>query len=54
MFGHQPPLPDVTDEVKAGWREAEARTDDRLAPAFAALDDAERARFAELVDTLLS
>jgi hypothetical protein len=54
LFGHQPPLPEVTDEVKARWRRAEATTDEQLAPAFAALDDAERVRFAELVDSLLS
>jgi hypothetical protein len=54
LFGHQPPFPDITDEVKAGWREAEARTDDQLAPAFGTLDDDERDRFATLVDQLLS
>ncbi len=53
MFGHQPPLPEVTEDLKARWEVAEAATNAEVAPAFAALDDAERAELVELVTTAL-
>jgi len=53
LFGHQPPLPEVTEDTKARWRRAEDRTNEMIAPAFAALSESERERFAQLVDELL-
>ncbi len=53
LFGHQEPLPEITDDTKARWRQAEDRTDELIAPAFATLDETERDRFAALVAELL-
>ena len=53
LFGHQPPLPDVTDDVTARWRRAEDLTNAMIAPVFAVLSEPERERFAQLVDELL-
>lgn len=41
-------LPEVTDELRARWEEAEARTNRAMAPAYAALGDAERDELAAL------
>lgn len=54
MFGHQPPLPEVTDELEASWQEAEDATNAEVAPAFAALDEDERAELVDLVTNRLS
>jgi hypothetical protein len=53
MFGHQPPLPEVTEELKARWEVAEEATNAEMAPAFAALDEDEREELVELLATTL-
>jgi hypothetical protein len=54
MFGHQPPLPEVDEELIARWDSAEALTNAEVAPAFAALDEDERQELVELLATTLS
>jgi hypothetical protein len=46
--------PTVTDEMKARWEAAEAATDAALAPAYATLDDSERAELASLCEAALA
>ena len=53
LFGHSEPWPEITDELKANWHAAEAATNAAVAPAFAALDEAERDELVDLVTTLL-
>jgi hypothetical protein len=48
LFGWTDEMPDAA-EVKAKTDEAEAITDDLVAPAFSALDEAERYRFASIL-----
>jgi hypothetical protein len=49
FLGHLEPYPEVTDEMKVAREAAERSTTTIVAPAFAALSDAERERFVELV-----
>lgn len=51
VFGWAPPHPDKA-EAREPWAEAQAATDRAIAPAFAALDDAERDEIAELTTAL--
>nr|MBA2624761.1 hypothetical protein [Acidimicrobiia bacterium] len=51
IFGWAEPYPDVSG-LADRWPEADAGTDRAIAPAFAGLDDAERAELAELVGAL--
>ena len=41
-------LPDVNDELRTRWEEAEAETNQALAPAYATLSEAERSELVEL------
>ena len=54
FLGHEGPFPDVTDDMRDRWASAEAATTTIVASAFAALDEGERERFAELVSAVLS
>lgn len=40
------------DDLKAAWADAQAATERAMAPAYAALDDAERAEFVEAINAL--
>jgi hypothetical protein len=49
FLGHLEPYPEITDEMREARAAAELATTRIVAPAFAALDDDERHRFADLV-----
>ncbi|MEU4316847.1 hypothetical protein [Nocardia sp. NPDC024068] len=49
LYGWPEPFEEITDEVRAAWQRAEAVTDDLIAPAFAALDDADSADLVRLL-----
>jgi hypothetical protein len=53
VFGWQEPHPDKA-EVRDPWAEAQAATERALAPAYGALDAAERAELVELVNAVQS
>jgi hypothetical protein len=53
FLGHVEPYPDVTDEMRDARAAAEVATTRIVAPAFGALGDAERRRFADLVAATL-
>ncbi|MGI5219761.1 SCO6745 family protein [Nocardia sp. CA-290969] len=48
-YGWPEPFEEITDEVRAAWKQAEAVTDQLIAPAFAVLDDAAAADLVRLV-----
>jgi len=48
LFGWTEPFPDP-EPVREAWERAERKTTDLISPAFEALDDAERAELADLV-----
>ncbi|MFI5720494.1 hypothetical protein [Nocardia sp. NPDC051750] len=48
-YGWPEPFEEITDEHRGAWEQAESVTDDLIAPAFAALDQAESADLVTLV-----
>jgi hypothetical protein len=54
FLGHREPYPEVTDDVRCAREAAERSTTAIVAHAFAALDEAERERFVELVTAALA
>ncbi len=54
IFGWTGDVPEVTDDMKAKWDQAEAATNAGLAPAYATLDEGERAELASLCEAALS
>ncbi|MFC9897674.1 hypothetical protein ACFVMC_28630 [Nocardia sp. NPDC127579] len=48
-FGWQAPFPEITPEVRQRWEQAEALTDEMMAPAFAVLDTETATEFVTLV-----
>jgi hypothetical protein len=51
VFGWQEPHPEV-NEVREPWKVAQQATERAVAPAFEALEPAEREEFVELVNSL--
>lgn len=53
IFGWGEPV-EVDDDIRARWEAAEAATDEALAPAYATLDEGERAELAALCEAALA
>lgn len=52
VFGWQPPHPEKDDALRERWAAAQEATERGMAPAYEALDEAERAELVELVDAV--
>lgn len=48
-YGWPEPFEEITDDIRDRWQQAEAITDDLIAPAFAVLDETEAADFVRLI-----